>query len=94
MAVYVVTWNLNNERANYAQARKDFIQHLERHSNIGDAGLESVRWISTNLSADQLCNDLLTKLDKSDRLFISHVVNATHQGLLNKATWDWIGSKL
>lgn len=94
MAVYVVTWNLNKERTNYAQARKEFIEHLERHSNIGETGLESVRWISTTMNADQLYNDLATKLDKNDRIFISHVVRGTHKGWLNQSTWDWINSKL
>ncbi len=36
MAVYVVTWNLNKERSNYDAARRQFIQHLERHPNVQD----------------------------------------------------------
>lgn len=47
MAVFVVTWNLNQERASYDQARRAFVTHLERHTNLADSGLESVRWIST-----------------------------------------------
>lgn len=94
MGVYVVTWNLNKERSNYAQARKEFIEHLERHSNIGDAGLDSVRWISTTMSADQLYNDLAPKLDTDDRIFISHLAGGTYQGWLSQSTADWINSKL
>lgn len=94
MAVFVVTWNLNKERANYAQARKDFVAHLEQHANVGDSNLESVRWISTTYSADQLCDDLRTKMDKNDRIFVSQVVSGTHQGWLDQTTWDWINSKL
>ena len=31
MAVYLVTWDLNKEKPNYAEARKQFIAHLERY---------------------------------------------------------------
>lgn len=50
MAVYMVTWNLNNERSNYDQARRAFITHLERYDNCQDGGLESVRWGSVPLA--------------------------------------------
>ena len=94
MAVFVVTWNLNKERGNYAQARNEFIAHLERHDNVGESGLESVRWISTTFSADQLSNDLRSKMDKNDRIFISLVVKGAHYGWLSQATWNWITPRL
>ncbi|SOO21212.1 conserved hypothetical protein [Xanthomonas citri pv. fuscans] len=56
MAVYVVTWDLNNERS-YPQARQNFIAHLERYPNISDPDLDSVRWVHTDLSASQLSDD-------------------------------------
>ncbi|ALN93760.1 hypothetical protein [Lysobacter gummosus] len=80
MTAFVITWNLNKERENYAQARKDFIAHLERHANVGESGMESVRWISTTYSVDQICNDLRTKMDKNGRIFVSQVVSGTHHG--------------
>jgi hypothetical protein len=46
MAVYVVTWDLNKEKPNYAEARKQFIAHLERYDNTKDPGLDSVRFVS------------------------------------------------
>ena len=52
MAVYLVTWDLNKEKPNYAEARKQFIAHVERYENKKDAGLDSVRFVSTNLTAD------------------------------------------
>jgi hypothetical protein len=90
MAVFVVTWNLNKERSNYSQARDQFIKHLERYSNISDAGLESVRWIASTSSADEISTDLQTKLDSNDRIFVSKLSNSTHEGWLNQKTWDWI----
>lgn len=51
MSVFVVTWNLNKERGNYASARAEFLKHLERYPNIGEPGLESVRWIQSSATA-------------------------------------------
>ncbi|MBR7522961.1 MULTISPECIES: hypothetical protein [Pseudomonas] len=93
MSVYMVTWNLNKE-SNYTQARKAFIDHLERYQNCKDAGLESVRWISADITADQLSQDLRTKLDDNDSIFVSKLTAGNHQGWLNKATWDWINARL
>lgn len=94
MPVYMVTWNLNNERANYQLARNAFIQHLERYQNIQDPGLESVRWVSINLTAQQVCADLQTRLDVNDRLFVTQITAGSHQGWLNKHIWDWINARL
>lgn len=94
MSVYVITWNLNKERQNYDSARRAFIQHIERYENTKDSGLESVRWISTSSTADQVFNDLKTVLDSDDRLFVSKLSNGTHQGWLSKQVWDWINTRL
>ena len=94
MAVYVVTWNLNKERGNYDAARREFLKHLERYDNKKDSGLESVRWISTTRSVNDLEADLRTKLDTNDRIFVSQVTNGNHQGWLDKQVWDWINARL
>lgn len=94
MGVFVVTWNLNRERANYAAARAEFIKHLERHQNIGESGLESVRWIHSNLTAQQLSDDLRAKLDDNDRIFVSKLASGTYAGWLNQATGNWITPKV
>jgi hypothetical protein len=94
MAVYVVTWNLNKERSNYAQARKEFIDNLDRYDHVSDPGLESVRWVSTTWSASQISNDLRTKMDNNDTLFVSQVMAGTYDGWLKPQTWQWIASKL
>ncbi|MBA0328481.1 hypothetical protein D7U76_09790 [Stenotrophomonas maltophilia] len=93
MAVYVVTWNLNRE-ANYDPKRTAFLNHLNRHENVADPALETVRWISTGLSADALSADLRQRLDGNDRIFVSHVYTGGHQGYLSKATWAWINQRL
>ena len=93
MAVYVVTWNLNRE-ANYEAKRTAFLNHLNRHENVADPGLETVRWISTSLSADALCTDLRQRLDGNDRIFVTHVCTGSHQGYLSNTTWAWINQRL
>jgi len=94
MSVYVVTWNLNKERSNYDQARKEFLKHLESYDNIGDSGLESVRFISTSQSATQIDGFLRQKMDTNDRLFVSSLRSGEHQGWLAQVVWDWINKRL
>ncbi|MBD9504603.1 hypothetical protein IB256_27750 [Pseudomonas sp. PDM17] len=94
MAVYLVTWNLNKERSNYDAARRAFIQHLDRYESVKDSGLESVRWVSTNWTANQVSDDLRTKMDGNDRIFVTQVVAGTHQGWLNNQVWEWINARI
>lgn len=94
MSVFLVTWNLNKERSNYDKARREFIEHLERYPNIKDSGLESVRWIESGASAAQVDEDLRTKLDDNDRIFITKLNSGGHQGWLAKDVWDWINARL
>lgn len=94
MPVYVVTWNLNKERNNYGAARAAFIQQLETYQNKADSGLESVRFIQSTQTADQINEFLKKKLDSTDRLLVSKMNSGQHQGWLDKQTWDWINSRL
>lgn len=94
MAVFVITWNLNKERSNYDQARKEFLAQLEQYENKKDASLETVRWISTTSSADQIDSFLRAKMDANDRLFVAKIHTGEHQGWLSKDVWEWINSRL
>lgn len=94
MSVYVVTWDLNREKPNYAQARAAFLKHLEAYENTRDSNLDSVRFISTRSSADQVDSYLRQKLDDNDRIIVAQLVRGGHQGWLNKDVWDWINQRL
>lgn len=94
MAVYVVTWNLNKERNNYDVARRAFLQHIERYDHTQDAGLESVRWINTTYTANQVSEDLRSKLDANDRIFLTQVTKGNHQGWLSQKVWEWINARI
>ena len=94
MSVYVVTWNLNKEGAAYQQARTTFLNHLGKYDNTKESSLETVRWISTNETADQIDAYLRQRLDDDDRLFVSKLNSGSHQGWLSKDVWDWIDARL
>ena len=93
MAVYVVTWDLNKEKPNYATARNAFIAHIDRYEHIKDGGLDTVRFISTDWNAAQIRADLRLKLDDNDRLFICQVHKGENDGYLSKAVWTWIQAR-
>jgi hypothetical protein len=94
MSVYLVTWDLNKEKANYAQARAAFLAHMDALENKGDPRLDSVRFVSTALSAEQVSNLLQGMLDNNDRLIVAKMVNGSHHGWLAKDVWDWINARL
>lgn len=94
MSVYLVTWDLNKEQPNYAAARTQFLAHLDRHEHIKDPGLDSVRFVSTNWTAEQLSADLRIRLDDNDRLVVTQLTSGTHQGWLSKVVWSWIDARL
>lgn len=93
MAVYVVTWDLNKEKPNYGAARAGFIKHLEGYENTKDSGLDSVRFISTEDTVDQINEYLREKFDNNDRLFISRLRKGERSGWLNKSIWEWIRAR-
>lgn len=94
MAIYVVTWDINREKPNYAAARTAFIAHIDRYDHTKDRGLDSVRFISTVWTAEQIRDDLRTKLDGDDRLFICQINKGQNDGWLAKAVWKWIHARL
>ena len=94
MSVYLVTWDLNREKPNYAQARENLISNLGRYQHIKDPGLDSVWFISTNSTANQIDTDVRTKMDGNDRLFVTKLVSGQHQGWLGSDIWEWINARL
>ena len=94
MAVYLVTWDLNRQKANYSDARQRLIDHLSRYEHTKDEGLDSVWFLSSALSADALDADIRTKMDNNDRLIVTKLVSGQHQGWLNPEVWKWINSRI
>jgi hypothetical protein len=94
MAVYLVTWDLNKEKPNYEAAREKLISRLNQYETIRDPGLDSVRFVSSTYSADQLTNDLRTYMDSNDRIIVTRLNRGEHQGWLSKDVWNWINTRL
>ncbi|MBB3461200.1 hypothetical protein [Rhizobium sp. BK377] len=94
MSVYLVTWDLNYQKANYNQARQNLIDHLSQYDHIKDPGLDSVWFISSSATADELHTDIQDRIDADDTLMVTKLANGQHQGWLNKDTWTWINARL
>ena len=62
--------------------------------NTRDSGLDSVRFVSTTSTADQVPADLRKKMDDSDQLIVTTLVSGNHQGWLDQAIRNWINAGL
>lgn len=94
MAVYVVTWDLNKEKPNYAQARGAFMKLIGEFENLKDTGLDSVCFLSTGFDQNQIVDHLGQGLDDNDRLFVSRLRVGEYQGWLNEGDWAWIHARV
>jgi len=92
--VYLVTWDLNKEKPNYTVARANFLARLDEYTTIKDPGLDSVRFIAFTGNAQQLSDDLRTRLDDNDRIIVTRLFSGSHQGWLDPEVWKWISSRL
>lgn len=88
--VYLITYDLNKPDKRY----QDLYNILEQYDYIRDNGLDSVWFISTIDTPDQISQKILTALDNNDRLFITKLYRANYQGWMDKEIWDWINSRL
>lgn len=95
MAVFVVTWNLNREpKRDYNLARKNFLEQLEKLANVADPDLESVRWVETRKTANELDHFLREKMDDNDGLFVSRLRADEYGGWLADEVVKWIAAKV
>ena len=94
MAVYLVTWDINRAGAGYSEARAAFISHLQTYPHKKDGGLDSVWFISTDQTANQIDAYLRQRLDNNDRLIVTRIRSGEHQGWLDPEVWKWIEARL
>lgn len=92
MAVHLVTWDLNKEKQNYTAARAKLIGRLTQYEHIKDDGLDSVWFLSTSSTAQQVADDLNKYIDANDRLIVTRLAAGNYQGWLAASTWKWIES--
>lgn len=94
MAVYLVTWDLNREKPNYHAARTQLTGRLDAYDSVRDPGLDSVRWVATEWTAESVSSDLRVFMDENDKLIVTKLNKGEHQGWLAKVVWDWINARL
>lgn len=97
MPVCLVTWDLNREKPNYAQARAKLIAQLEQFQCTRNPGLDSVWFVSTTWSAQQPSDFIRQAFDNNDRLIVTQLQQGMHQGWLSRLHgiglargYDWI----
>lgn len=95
MAVYLVTWELNDKGVNYNQARNRFLTGFNGLDVSFDPKLDSVRFVSTNLTADGLNKHLAQYANMQDRIMVVKMNRPIqdHQGQLGPAVWEWINAR-
>lgn len=84
MTVYCVSYDLNKTGQNYSALYDELKASPGWWHN-----LDSTWLVSTQESADQLCDRLLRHLDQNDRLLVIKVVKP-FQGFLTEKAWEWI----
>ncbi|MGA9580811.1 MAG: hypothetical protein WBR13_02445 [Allosphingosinicella sp.] len=94
MNVHLVVWVMSEEKPDYDSAWAAFVEHLDRYESVGDPDLESIRFVSTDLSAGQVTADLRSKLDDSDKLVVAQVREGSYCGWLSKNVWEWTEARV
>lgn len=94
MNVHLVVWVMNEGKPDYDAAWAAFVAHLDQYESVGDPELDSVRFVSTPLSAGQVTADLQTKLDGNDKLIVAQVMEGTYCGWLAKEVWAWTEARV
>jgi hypothetical protein len=92
--VHLVVWAMNEEKPNYDAAWAAFVAHLDRYDSVGDPELDSVRFVSTSLSAGEVSADLHSKLDDGDKIIVAQVMEGTYCGWLSKEVWAWTEARV
>lgn len=94
MNVHLVVWVMREDKPDYDAASAAFVEHLDRYESVGDPELESIRFVSTPLSAGQVSADLHSKLDPGDKLIVAQVMEGTYCGWLSKDVWEWTEARV
>jgi hypothetical protein len=87
--VYLVTYDLNAPGKNY----DNLWTALKQYDYIRDTGLDSVWFLSTSSTTEQVSNHLLAHIDTTDRLIVTKLQQGSYQGWLHKDVWSWINAR-
>lgn len=89
MAVYLITYDLNEPGQKYS----------ELYEQIKSCGawwhyLDSTWLVDTTLNAIQIRDRMRTAMDNSDSCFVIKLTNENYEGWLQKDAWNWIHKHL
>jgi hypothetical protein len=88
--LYMLTYDLN-------KADKDYAGLYQAIRNLGDchreSGLDSVWFVDTGYSAQDISTILRARMDANDCLFVSRIRSGENAGWLSNATWNWIKAR-
>jgi hypothetical protein len=87
--VYLITYDLRQPGRNYA----DLFVAIKNISGLWAHPLESVWLVDTNLSANDISNQLKPRLDGNDLIFIT-ALGRDYQGILLPVFWDWLRNRV
>lgn len=88
--VYLVTYDLNKPGKVYTS----LYSALGQYQSIRDPGLDSVWFVSTSWTAQQIYNHLCKHIDVNDRIFITQIRSGENSGWMHKGVWAWINARL
>ena len=86
MAAYMITYDLNSEGQNYS----DVIQAIKDSSINWCTYWKSSYLIKSNLTANQISDNITPYLDANDRMIVFEVDNKNYQGWLSEKQWEFI----
>lgn len=89
MAVYLVTYALNNPTKDYGE----LFAAIKKNSTHWWHYLPHVWIVNTEKTADQLAHNLFPFIEKADRLLVKRLARE-HQGWLPREAWDWLEDKI
>lgn len=89
--VFLVTYDLNKEPKDYAKLFKAIGDLGVTHR---DPDLDSVWFVSTTNSLQQVYEHVGRAIDQNDRLFVTKLHSHEYLGWLSKETVTWLNSQV
>ncbi len=94
--IYLITWDLNSEGAAYSSTSKHLHDRLDKLKTIKHPLLDSVRFVSTEMSARALYDyiDEGNILDSNDKIVVTRMRRGEYWGVVSEKVWEWIEEHL
>ena len=93
--IYVVAWE-DSEFRRAQPSRRDAVAGIieKKYDARQEPGLDNVRFVFTGDTAASIVAHVQAQLGETVRVLVSRVDLAGLEGILSKATWRWIDSRI